>query len=338
MKASLVEQLHCHPFVPHPALKNTHAQTLAGSLLPRRTPLLSQNTEDRFFDPAPSVRVLAHCSWQPQPTASPTLILTHGLEGSSQSSYMLGTAEKALAAGFNVVRLNVRNCGGTAHLTETLYHAGLTDDLRAIVRQLSEGDGLKEIYLAGFSLGGNVSLKLAGEYGAQPPAALKGLVAVSPSLHLSSCAEAIELPSNFLYQLSFIISLKRSMRAKARLYPQRYDVSALRRIKTIRQFDDLYIAPQWGFRDASDYYEQASAHPHLQKITLPTLILHAQDDPFIPFAPFETEEVKANPNILLLAPARGGHVGFVAARTSNEDRFWAETKVVNFFTLLHSSS
>jgi hypothetical protein len=242
---------------------------------------------------------------------------------------MLGTAEKALRAGFNAVRLNARNCGGTAHLTDSLYHAGLTGDLRAVVDELTKHDGFNEIYLVGFSLGGNVALKLAGEYGRDAPRALRGVIAVSPSIHLSSCARAMEMRSNALYQMRFLRALRRSLRAKARLFPDLYDASLLKDIKSIRQFDETYVAPHWGFRDAEDYYARASALPFISRIGIPTLIIHAKDDPFIPFAQFEG--IEENPSVLLLATERGGHVGFVAR--ASEDRFWYETMAAQFVSL-----
>jgi hypothetical protein len=249
---------------------------------------------------------------------------------------MLGTAEKALVAGFNVIRLNLRSCGGTLNLTPTIYHAGLTQDLRQIIHELSETDGLKQIYLAGFSLGGNMALKLAGEYGGSPPEALRGIAAVSPSIHLASCADAIELRSNAIYHLSFITSLRKSMRRKARLFPDRYDESRLRGIWSVRQFDAVYTAPHSGFRDVEDYYERASALPFIGNISVSTLIIHAKDDPFIPFAPFESPEISANPHITFLAPDHGGHVGFVSARPEGNDRFWAEQKIVDFVSLMNA--
>lgn len=334
MEESLIEQITQRPFVPHPAIRNAHAQTIIGYLLPRRTGLLNQNIEPRYFDVAPNVRLLAYCSWQPDRRESPTLVTIHGLEGSSESGYMRGTAEKALRAGFNVLRMNMRNCGGTAHLTESLYHAGLTGDVRAIISELSERDGLKEIYLAGFSLGGNLSLKLAGEYGEKPPSTLKGVIAISPSIHLSSCADAIEMNSNVIYEKSFVSSLKRSIRLKAELYPNRYDTSALRRIRSIRDFDAAYVVPHCGFRDVDDYYTRASALPHISRIKIPALIIHAKDDPFIPFHPFESDEIASNPNVLMIATERGGHVGFVAARAKGEDRFWAENMIIEFICAL----
>ena len=334
MKDAILNELGQQPFVPHPALKNGHAQTLAGTFIRRRFKLAIENREERLFDIAPGVQVLGYCSWQADRVARPTLVLAHGMEGSTESRYMLGTAEKALAAGFNVIRMNVRNCGGTEHLTPTLYHAGLTDDLKQIIKELSERDGLSEIYIAAFSLGGNMALKLAGEYGRQAPPQLRGIIAVSPSIDLASCADAIELRSNLIYHYKFIRSLRNRLRRKARLFPDRYDASRLRGIWTIRRFDDLITAPHMGFRNVAHYYERASALPFIKQITVPTLIVHAKDDPFIPFAQFEHEAVNTNPNVALIAPDHGGHVGFISASGEGESRFWAETIAVEFVRLM----
>ncbi|HVG20873.1 MAG TPA: alpha/beta fold hydrolase [Blastocatellia bacterium] len=333
-KENILKQLSGTPFVPHPAMKNAHAQTIMGALIRRRFKLVAENTEARFFDVAPGVRVLAHCSWQVERAAKPTLIIAHGMEGSSESRYMLGTTEKALGAGFNVVRLNHRNCGGTEHLTPTLYHAGLTDDIRRIIDELIDRDKLAEIYLAGFSLGGNIVLKLAGEYGRRIPGAVRGVVAVSPSIDLASCADAIEMRSNVVYNWNFLLSLRSRLRRKAELFPDRYDTSRLRGVWSIREFDDVYTAPHAGFRNVAHYYERASALPFISRIAAPTLIIHAKDDPFVPFAPFERPEVTSNPNVALLATEHGGHVGFISGRAEGENRFWAEVMVVEFARLI----
>jgi predicted alpha/beta-fold hydrolase len=333
-KENILKQLSEIPFAPHPAMKNAHAQTIIGVLIPRRFKLVTENTEPRFFDVAPGVRVLAHCSWQGGRTSKPTLLIAHGMEGSSESRYMLGTAEKALEAGFNVIRLNHRNCGGTEHLTPTLYHAGLTDDIRQIITELIDKDKLKEIYLVGFSLGGNIVLKLAGEYGAAVPEAVRAVVAVSPSIDLASCADAIEMRSNLVYNWNFLLSLRGRLRRKAKLFPERYDISHLRGVWSIRKFDDVYTAPHAGFRNVAHYYERASALPFISRIKVPTLIVHAKDDPFIPFAPFEQPEVTSNPNVTLIATEHGGHVGFVSGRAEGENRFWAEVMVVEYARLI----
>ena len=325
----------CKPFIPHPALRNRHAQTIAAALIPRKANLTLQRHEARLFDVEPEVQVLADCSWQPERMSSPTVVIVHGMEGSSQSPYMISTAEKFLSAGFNAVRLNLRNCGGTEHMTPTLYHAGLTNDLQEVTRQLA-AEGFRQLFLVGFSLGGNIVLKLAGEYAGNAPTELRGAVALSASIDLTSCIDTIELRSNLFYQLRFLASLKARMRLKAELFPDRYDASLLGGIWSIRKFDDLYTAPQMGFRNASEYYERASSLRYIDKIAIPTLIIHAKDDPFIPYAPLERAEVTTNPYVLVLAPDNGGHVGFVSAHSEAGDHFWAEARAVEFIRTVFS--
>jgi predicted alpha/beta-fold hydrolase len=320
-------------FFPSIAIRNAHAQTMAGTLLRRRFSFDLLNAEKRLFRTAERVKVLARCSWQSERHRRPTLILLHGMEGSTESRYMLGTAEKACRAGFNAVRLNMRNCGGTEHLTSTLYHAGLTDDLRAIIKELTEQDGLGEIYVAGFSLGGNVVLKLAGEYGDAAPSELRGVIGISPAIDLASCADAIELKRNVVYSFRFVFSLRSRLRRKAELFPHLYDLSRMKGAWTIRRYDDAYVAPHWGFRDAADYYNRESAVRVINRIAVPALIIHAKDDPFIPHSQFDRPEVKANPNLAALSPDEGGHVGFISAGATGEDRFWAERMVVEFVKL-----
>jgi len=213
-KERILEYLARMPFVPPPKLRNAHAQTIAGTVIPRRFKAVAENSEPRYFDTAPGVRVLAHCSWQKERRGRPTLVILHGMEGSTESRYMLGTAEKALGAGFNAVRVNTRNCGGTEHLSSTLYHAGLTDDLRQIIDEFVERDGLGELYIAGFSLGGNVVLKLAGEHGSAAPGQVKGVIAVSPTIDLNASADAIEPSLEVAAQMPAHPLEKRPMRGR----------------------------------------------------------------------------------------------------------------------------
>jgi predicted alpha/beta-fold hydrolase len=333
----IARALEAKPFRPHPLIRNGHAQTLGAYAYPRAKRLLREASgdESRLFEVEPDVRVLVRCRWQLDRHSSPTLLFVHGLEGSSDSRYMLGAADKAHRAGFNALRMNIRTCGGTEHLAPTLYHSGLTHDLAAVIAELSTRDELSEIYLAGFSLGGNQSLKLAGEMGDDAPPALRGVCAVSPSLDLAACADAIETRSNIIYSRQFVRSLKQHMRRAAELYPERYDARQLELVRTIRDFDARYTAPHAGFRDADDYYSRASALQFVAAIRVPTLIIHAEDDPFVPFESFRSPDLRSNPRIILLAPSRGGHVGFVSDSAREEDRFWAENRVVQFCRLLH---
>lgn len=328
-------------FEAHPWLRNGHLMTIAGTFWRRRFPRLPAG-EARLFDVEPAepaergTQIRGDCHWQKNPREHATLVLVHGLEGSSDSGYMLGTAEKAFIAGFNVVRLNQRNCGGTEHLTPHLYHSGRSDDVRAVVMELIDLNGrdrLPEIFAAGFSMGGNLVLKMAGEFGDAAPEAVRGFAGIAPSFVLAACADALEEPRNFIYEQYFVRKLKKRMRRKAELFPEyaaRVGNGATRAIGSVREFDELITAPCSGFAGAEDYYARASAVNVLREIQRPTLIVTAQDDPFVPYATFERPEVRENPNIRVVAPRHGGHCAFIA-REGGDERFWCEGRIVEFF-------
>lgn len=316
------------PFEPHPLLRNSHLMTIAAAFLPRRFPRLPPGRE-RIFRVDEEAGVLAHCHWQPDPARHPTLVLLHGLEGSVDSSYMRGTAEKAFAAGFNAIRLNQRNCGAGEPLTPTLYNSGLSGDPAAVVRELATRDALPEIFVCGWSMGGNLVLKMVGEFGAAPPPALRAAVGVAPAVQLAAAADAIGRRENFVYEQYFVHRLLRRYRRKARLFPGRYRADGLGRVDTVRAFDDAVTAPAFGFRDAEDYYDRSSALRVVERIAIPTLILAAEDDTFVPFRTFRHPAITSNPNITLLASPHGGHCAFVS-RADGDERFWAEARIVEF--------
>jgi hypothetical protein len=283
-----------------------------------------------LFTLSPVTQVLAHCHWQPERREHPTVLLLHGLEGSSDAHYMKGIAEKAFRAGFNAVRLNQRNCGDTDHLSEGLYHSGLAEDPRGVLRELIERDGLPSVAVAGYSLGGNVALRLAGEFGADAPPQLTAVCAVSAPIELGVCMDMMERPSNRIYEWHFMQGLRRRMRVKARLYPALYDVRGLGRIWSVRAFDDRYTAPHHGFRDAADYYRRAAAMRVIDRIRVPGLLITAEDDPFIAVEPYRSPEVTSNPALTVVVTRHGGHCGFVEKPSDGYDGFWAEQAVVEF--------
>ena len=258
-------------------------------------------------------------------------MLVHGLEGSSQSGYMRGLAERAFRAGWNAVRLNQRNCGGTEALTPTLYHSGLSGDLRCVLCELVERDSLPEIFFAGYSMGGNLALKMAGELAADAPGEVRGVAAVCPCVDLAACADAVGRPGNFIYQEHFVRSLKRRMRRKAALFPGKFDLAPMARVRTLREFDDRVTARYCGFRGADDYYAQSSALRVIGKIRVPSLIVAAQDDPFVPFESFSDPALAGNSSIRRMAPERGGHCGFISSE-AGDARYWAEARLFEFFT------
>jgi predicted alpha/beta-fold hydrolase len=318
-----------HPYSPPLWLRGSHRMTLYTWAKRRSFPALPA-ADTRVFEISPVTRVLAHCHWQPNRTAHPTVLVLHGLEGSSDAHYMKGTAEKAFARGFNVVRLNQRNCGGTDHLSEGLYHSGLTSDPVSVLRELAARDGLGAFVVVGYSLGGNLTLRMAGEFGEAPPVDLRAVCAVSPTLDLPGCMDALERPSNRIYEWHFMYHLQRRMRQKARLFPHLYDARGLGRIWSVRAFDDRYTAPHHGYRDAADYYHRAASMQVVDQIRVPTLILTAADDPFIPVGPFRDPKVTGNPAITVVITEHGGHCGFVEAAQDGYDGYWAEQQIVNF--------
>jgi predicted alpha/beta-fold hydrolase len=243
---------------------------------------------------------------------------------------MLGIADKALRAGFNAVLLNQRNCGGTEHLGPGLYHSGLIDDAVLLIRRLADTDGIDRVFVAGYSLGGNLALRLAGTHGPDLLPALTGVAAVSPVLELEHCVRALERRSNAVYQWNFVRNLKNRMRRKQTHFPGRFDLSALDRIRTVRQFDAAYTAPSFGFASAEDYYHRAAALRVAGTIRVPTLIITAADDPFVPLEAFRDPALVSNPNITLLVTEHGGHCGFLSDAGPGTDGYWAEQQIVGF--------
>jgi predicted alpha/beta-fold hydrolase len=315
-------------YVPKRGLRNGHLMTVYCWGKSRAFPRLPPPTE-RYFDVEPGARVLAHCHWQPDVSARPALVALHGLEGSSSAHYMRGLAAKAFARGFSVVLLNQRNCGGTEALSEGLYHSGLTADAAHVIARIAD-EGINRVVVAGYSLGGNLALKLAGDYGDAPPRSLKGVCAVSPVMELAECVRALERRQNFVYQWNFVRMLKARMRRKAALYPHRFPLDRLEEVRTVRAFDEYFTAPHFSFQGASDYYFRASAMRVIDRIRLPALIITAEDDPFVPSQPFHDPRVRTNPHLNVIVTKHGGHCGFAAEANGDDDGYWAETRIVDF--------
>lgn len=319
-------------FRPRRFLRGGHVQTLAAFFHRRRFSL--KPAEQRLIEVEPGIPILCQCYWQPDRRNSTTIIVVHGLEGSSESQYMLGIAEKGAAAGMNVVLMNQRTCGGTDSLAPTLYHSGRSGDVIAVARDIVERDGIQEFALCGYSMGGNLVLKTAGEWGTSGPKEFAGVAAVCPAVDLAASADALHSPANWLYEQYFILKLKARMRAKAQCFPGKYDLSRLQRIKSLRDFDDKVTAFYCGFSGASDYYARAAAANVIDRVAVPAFILYAKDDPFIRILPETRAKIAANPNIRFVETEDGGHCSYIGERNGYDGNF-AERAVVEFVSKLH---
>jgi predicted alpha/beta-fold hydrolase len=326
------------PFKPRRGLANGHLQTIVGNFLPRPTFRLAVESETVEVDPADGSRVLCHCHWQPAElrTERLTVLLVHGLEGSSDSRYIQGISARAWAAGLNVIRMNMRTCGDTETLTPTLYHSGLSGDLGAVIRHYTGRFGLKRVALAGYSMGGNLVLKLAGEWGSEPPLCV--VAAVCPAIDLAPGADALHEPLNRAYEWRFLRGLLARYSRKAMLFPAIYaSRKSIGPVRSIREFDNKIVARYWGFRDADDYYYRAASARVVDKIAVPTLVLQAQDDPFIRLLPETRAKLLANPHIALVETRRGGHCAFLSRDPGNEIH-WAESTVMRFLLAMTDES
>lgn len=256
------------------------------------------------------------------------LVIAHGLEGNSQRPYVQGLARAAQAQGFAVLAWNFRSCGRADNLTERFYNAGCSDDLDAVITWAGDY-GHQQVYLAGFSMGGNVTLKWLGEAGADAAdRGVAGAVAISVPCDLMGCTHELGRPSNTLYRRRFVSDLKARLRRKAARFPGHFDLSALDRISTVLAFDDAYTAPMYGYRDAADYYRQCSSLGFLNAIRVPTLILNARNDPFLSDTCYPEAIARAHQHVYLEVPDQGGHVGFF----SRDHHWWADQRAMSFLS------
>jgi uncharacterized protein len=340
MQTAEIETISSHAanFRPRRFLTNGHLQTIAGNYLARVNSLPAP--EDQLVEVSPATanqiasQVLCHCHWQPEQVRAerPTAIIVHGLEGSSASQYVVGNSNKLWRAGCNIVRMNMRNCGGTEALSPTLYHSGLSNDVLVVMNFFVAQYGLQSMSLIGYSMGGNLVLKLAGELGTAAPAVLRSVIGVSPAVDLDASADALHLPVNRLYELKFLHNLLNRYRRKAMLFPRAYDRNRATGIRSLREFDDRVTALYSGFSSAQDYYDRAAAARVVDRIAVPTLVLHALDDPFVRLTPESRDKLNANPKITLIESERGGHCAFLAQpdMTNGYDGYWAEHTLLRF--------
>ena len=284
-------------------------------------------------------RILAEVNWQAD-RGAPVLIIVHGLGGDARRSYVLGTADKAWRSGFSVVRMNMRNSAGTEAWTPTLYNAGLTEDLEATVHWLGRTvPGVPLVY-CGYSLGGSVTLNTLAKWGERLPEGSAGTVVVSVPLDLHAADLALRRPGiNRLYVKYFLRSFRAMWKAKHAAYPELYPVDGLATVRSVRDFDEQWTGPNFGYSGADEYYSAAQAVDKLDQIALPGLVVHAEDDPFVPLTQQARLALADHRTLELLLSDKGGHVGFLARRPQAEadgwrdlDGRWAENRVVQAAT------
>jgi len=254
-------------------------------------------------------------------------IISHGLEGNARKKYTLGMANMALSLGFDAVCWEQRGAGKKPNRKLRSYHSGETTDLHTVITHCLDSE-YAEIALIGFSMGGNQILKYLGEDPNRVPHQVKTAVTFSVPCDLSATERVIALPSRHIYFQYFMKGLREKVRTKAELFPEEVNASDLKNVHNLRDFDNLFTAPNNGFKDADDYYTQSSSLQFLPRIAIPTLLVQAQNDPFLAQECFPVTEAQDNPNLYLEMPEYGGHVGFHLP--GGENVYWSEKRAAQF--------
>ncbi len=313
------------PFSPY--FQNPHLLTIAGNFWKRPVDEVNFPTREVLYPGEPGTQVLVEEN-RPKDVPRGEVLMMHGLEGSSQSGYMVSMGLALARAGFVAHRVNMRSCGGTEHMTPTLYHSGLTADLLSMLESF-RAQGRGPLFLVGYSLGGNVVLKLAGELGERAKGLVAGVCAVSTPIDLHACVRAIGKRSNWVYEQRFVKRLCARYRRRHATAPERFPLNGIDGVRTIYEFDDLCTARAFGFGDAANYYRTQSSLRFLPSIRVPALLVQAMDDPMIPFEIFNGQEVHSNPNLTLVATRHGGHLGFISRELP---RFWADEVLTDWIS------
>lgn len=303
-----------------PLFRNPHVLTILGNFWPRRYDFSLYPLEKRLIQTDEDTQVLVHTQ-RPTGESRGEVVLLHGLEGGADSGYMVSMAWDLLQAGYVTHRFHMRTCGNTEYLCKTLYHAGLTGDLYSFLQQTRAVNGGLPLFLCGFSLGGNVALKMAGELGAS--GLIQGVCAVSTPIDLAMGVVRIGQRDNKVYEDRFVRRMQARMLATGR-FPRAVVESA----RTIYAIDDRITAPSFGFDGADHYYATQSAKNFLSEIRVPALLIQAKDDTFVPVEMYSDPAIRQNPRIRLIVTEYGGHLGFLS-RT--KPRFWLDAEVVGFF-------
>jgi predicted alpha/beta-fold hydrolase len=305
-------------------LFNGHLQTIIPALF-RRVNHISYRRE-RIFTPDGDFLDLDWSTAQGKALA----IISHGLEGSSDRPYIKGMVRAMNKAGIDALAWNYRSCSGESNKMLRSYHMGATDDLHQVIDQVLQHHKYQTIYLIGFSAGGNITLKYLGEAPDTLPAQVKKAAVFSVPCDLKSCSDTLSQPGNRIYLRRFLKSLRGKLLLKAKDFPDHLDLAGYEQLRSFPDFDDRYTAPLHGFKDAEDYYARCSSRQFLPHIRIPTLLVNAQNDPFLSEACFPVTEAAGNSHLYLEIPLAGGHVGFTLNFLSNE--YYSEKRAVEFLT------
>lgn len=311
-------------YQPPTFLFNGHLQTIIPSKLRIVRKVMYERTKIKTED-----QDFLLLDWSRQ-GSDKLVIISHGLEGNSQRPYIRGMVRAFNRAGYDALAWNFRGCGGEINSTLRFYHSGATYDLDLLLHHVTKNHHYQQIVLAGFSLGGNLTLKYLGEKGDHLMPAVKRGIVFSVPLDLSSCAQKISSSGNFIYNWRFLSHLKEKIRQKAKLMPDLLTTKHLGRIKTLKDFDDFYTAPLHGYKDAEDYYAQCSSLFFLDTIRIPTLIINAINDPFLSAKCFFDDHTLPSDMIYFAAPLAGGHCGFMQKNVKKDENLWSENMAVAF--------
>lgn len=307
-------------------LFNRHLETIVPSLLRKEKTVLYrreriETTDHDFLD----------LDWSEKGNQQ-LVIISHGLEGSADRPYVRGMAKQMNRLGMDAMAWNFRSCSGEPNKLLRSYHMGATDDLHTVVHHALKTHRYKEIYLIGFSMGGNITLNYLGQQPQQVPAQVKAAVVFSVPCHIITASAQMAKPENRVYMQRFLKTLHRKLIDKETLLPEGVSLDGYNKLKTFPEFDERFTAPIHGFKNAEDYYTRCSSRQYLPAIGIPTLMVNAQNDPFLSPECFPVAEAEQNPYLFLEMPAHGGHVGFTEDLWQNI--YYSEKRAADFFSSL----
>ncbi|MHC5536967.1 YheT family hydrolase [Singulisphaera rosea] len=313
-------------FDPHPWIRGGHAQTIVSRYLPGRKIDLPSTIHEVEIDEENRLVVLESVpeDWRP---GRPVAILVHGLAGNADAPYVIRQSTRLFALGIRIVRMNLRGAGLGFGRARSFYHAGQTEDLRRVSDWLTQRVPGSPLALLGFSLGANLVLKLASEATTVPLDGLDCVLAANPPLDLMACCRHLQRRQNRIYDRNFVRLLHAEVGRLHGAFPDLGEID-LSRAGTLYDFDDIYTAPRNGFEGADDYYEKSSSGPHLSRIQIPGLVVHAEDDPFIPVEPFRL--AKFPEGLALELIPNGGHLGYFSRNRWDGDRRWLEARLATW--------